>query len=284
MDPQYLTIEVYNVGVDRPDRQQRPVAMRFQRLRGAAHTRDAADGCAHRQYRVYGSIVPTVFGTPETATIRISTNDPTAPFVDVSATGVGGTGAVATAIANSGSFGNVCLGSFVDEILTINNSGTCQLLIYDIAGSADFLAPSVVSYPLVVSAGASIDVVIRFQPSSFGPKAGTITIYSNDPASPSTVFVSGVAQAPKANLIIANSGNFGHVCVGSFVDEPLIVTNSGKCTLSVTRHRLQFRRLPGSGSAVLPDHNRARRCSARAHSLSARQFRRQVRDHHSEQR
>ena len=206
----------------------------FQRLQCAAHTRDAADGCAHRQYRVYGSICADRLRNAGDGDHPHQHQRPTAPFVDVSATGVGGTGAVATAIANSGSFGNVCLGSYVDEILTINNSGTCQLLIYDIAGSADFLAPSVVSYPLAISAGASIDVVIRFQPSSFGPKAGTITIYSNDPASPSTVFVSGVAQAPKANLIIANSGNFGHVCVGSFVDEPLIVTNSGKCTLSVT--------------------------------------------------
>jgi hypothetical protein len=245
--PDYLTIEVYNVGVTDL------IINSVQWLMGSSDFSVLPTPATPLMVAPTDSIVftvqylPTVFGTPETATIRISTNDPTAPFVDVSATGVGGTGAVATAIANSGSFGNVCLGSFVDEILTINNSGTCQLLIFDIAGSPDFLAPSVVSYPLVVSAGASIDVVIRFEPSSFGPKAGTITIFSNDPASPSTVFVSGVAQAPKANLIIANSGNFGHVCVGSFVDEPLIVTNSGKCTLSVTSIA------SNSGDFLVPD-------------------------------
>ena len=125
-------------------------------------------------------------------------------------------------------------GSFADEPLTINNSGTCQLSITNITGSPDFLAPGVLSYPIVVGAGDSIDVAVRFQPSTFGVKSGTITIVSNDPAGPHTVHVSGTAPAPKANLIIANAGNFGKVCIGSFVDEPLIVTNSGRCTLAVT--------------------------------------------------
>ena len=172
---------------------------------------------------------------PEIATIRIITNDPAAPFVDLTATGVLGRAKIATAIANSASFGNVCLGSFADELLTINNSGTCPLSISNVVGSPGFLAPSVLSYPLLVDPGDSIDVVIRFQPSApYGPKAGTITIVSNDPTGPHVVSVSGVVPAPKANLIIADAGSFGNVCVGSFVDEPLIVTNSGKCALSIT--------------------------------------------------
>jgi photosystem II stability/assembly factor-like uncharacterized protein len=179
------------------------------------------------------SFTPTAAGF-EKATIRILSNDPGAPSVDLSATGTRGTGAVATAIANSGSFGNVCVGSFADEMLTIDNSGTCPLSISGIFASPDFLAPSVVSYPLLVGAGDSVNVVVRFQPSTFGPKAGTITIFSDDPAGAHVVPVSGVAPAPKANLIIADSGNFGKVCTGSFADEPLTITNSGKCTLSIT--------------------------------------------------
>ncbi len=144
-------------------------------------------------------------------------------------------GAVATAIANSGSFGNVCLGSFVDELLTINNNGSGPLLISDITSSSvDFLPPGVLSYPLEVGPGDSIDVIVRFQPASAGPHFATITIISNDPASPHKVAVSGVAQTPRLNLAIANSGNFGKVCIGSFADEPLILNNGSKCALSIS--------------------------------------------------
>jgi hypothetical protein len=141
---------------------------------------------------------------------------------------------VTTSIANSGSFGDVCLGSFADELLTINNSGSGPLFISNIVSSSpDFLAPEVVSYPLKVRAGDSVDVVIRFQPSSFGPKSGTITIFSNAPASPHKVNVSGTAQAPRLSLVIANKGSFGKACVGCFADEPLILSNSGRCALTV---------------------------------------------------
>jgi hypothetical protein len=97
-----------------------------------------------------------------------------------------------------------------------------------------FKTPGVVSYPLIESAGGSIDVLIRFEPSSFGSTSATITIFSSDPAGPNSVPVSGVAQAPRLNLMIANTGNFGNACVSSFVHEPLILSNSGMCTLSVT--------------------------------------------------
>jgi hypothetical protein len=141
-----------------------------------------------------------------------------------------------TAIADDGNFGDVCLGSFADELLTINNrSSSASLEISSIISSspAEFLTPSVISYPLVVGPQDSINLVIRFQPTSFGPKSATLTVTSNDPASPHTIDVTGDAPAPRLVLVTANAGDFGRVCVGSFVDEPLILSNSGKCTLSV---------------------------------------------------
>ncbi len=232
--PQYLTLTIYNVGA------QDLVIYSVQRLFGSADfsvlgtplTPVTIEPGEELDFTV--SFTPTTAGVAETATIRIISNDPAAPFVDINATGEQGTGAVVTAIANGGNFGNVCLGSFTDEPLTINNSGTCPLLIAAIIGSPDFLASGVLSYPIKIGAGDSIDLAVRFQPSSFGAKAGIITIFSSDPAGPHAVSVSGTAPAPKANLIIANTGNFGKVCLGSFADEPLVVTNSGKCTLTIT--------------------------------------------------
>jgi hypothetical protein len=147
-----------------------------------------------------------------------------------------GFGKVVTAIAHAGKFGNVCLGSFADELLTINNSGTALLSITNILSSSpDFLTPDVLAYPIKISPGASTEVVIRFQPvGGSGPKAGVITVISNDPHGPHKIPVSGDALAPRLNLVIANHGNFGKVCVGSFADEPLILNNGGKCALSIT--------------------------------------------------
>jgi hypothetical protein len=232
--PDYLTITIYNVGgADL-------MITSVQRLFGSTDfTVLPTPGtpvtiAPGEEIDFTVAFTPSVAGVAETVTIRIISNDPAAPFVDLSATGQKGTGAVATAIANSGAFGNVCVGLFADELLTINNSGSCPLSISGIIASADFLAPGVASYPLRVGPGDSIDVVVRFQPSTYESKSGTITIFSDDPASPQVVHVTGVAPAPKANLIIANTGYFGKICVGSFSDEPLIVTNSGKCTLTIT--------------------------------------------------
>jgi HYDIN/CFA65/VesB family protein len=177
---------------------------------------------------------PTVAGVLEVATIRIASNDPTAPVVDLAATGIQGTPNLGTAIADSGNIGNACVGSFAEEELTINNSGTCPLVVLGIASSSpEFLAPQL-SAPLLLGSGESTEVTIRFQPDSFGAKAATITLFSNDPAGARKVAVSGLAPAPRLALAIADTGSFGNCCVGSFKDEPLTLSNSGRCTLSVT--------------------------------------------------
>ena len=142
---------------------------------------------------------------------------------------------VTTVIADRGAFGDCCVDSFKDEVLTINNSGTGLLLIRDISAStADFEAPSVLSYPIKLEVGDSIDVAIRFAPKTFGAKAATLRIDSNDPASPHFVKVSGVAPRPRLSLVIANRGGFGKVCVGHLADEPLTLNNSAHCPVTVS--------------------------------------------------
>jgi photosystem II stability/assembly factor-like uncharacterized protein len=233
--PVFLTLEIFNVG------STNLIINSVQRLMGSSSfTVTSPPGTTlvispgdHVDFTVM--YIPSTAGSPEIATIRISSNDPTAPFVDLAAIGIKGTGAAATVIANGGKFGNACLGSFSEEELTINNTGSCPLSIFNFVSSApDFATPQVLSYPLIVNPGGSIDVVIRFQPVSFGSKSATITVVSDDPSGPRTVSVSGVAWSPQLDLIMADTGNFGNICVGSFADESLILNNSGKCALSVT--------------------------------------------------
>jgi len=233
--PRYLSLDIFNVGA------ADLVIVSVQRLMGSTGFTVLSmpspplviSPGEEMEFTV--AYTPTVVGLTETATIRIISNDPTAPFVDLMATGSQGTGRLATAITNNGDFGDICRGRFADEVLTINNAGDCPLSIWSISSSSvDFQAPGVASYPLKVSAGGSIDVMIRFRPTALGASSATISITSDDPASPHWISVSGSAPAPRMSLILSDTGDFGRVCIGSFVDRPLSLNNSGKCTLTVT--------------------------------------------------
>jgi photosystem II stability/assembly factor-like uncharacterized protein len=231
--PQFLDIDVYNVG------SSDLTIFNVQRLMGSSDFVVLPTPATPLVIPPGEDVKFTVMYNPtspgaELATIRISSNDPAAPFVDVAASGILGTGSLATAIADNGSLGNACVGNMAEAELTLNNNGTCPLLILGVTSSSpEFVAPHL-SGPLLIGSGDSLELTIRFQPSSFGSKAGTITIFSNDPAGPRAVPVSGVAPAPRLSLVIANTGNFGNCCVGSFKDEVLVLNNSGRCTLSVT--------------------------------------------------
>ena len=170
----------------------------------------------------------------EAAIIRISSNDPNAPVVDVLATGIKATGRLTTAIGNTGNFGEVCIGLFTDEPLLLNNSGQCPLRIFNVgSSSADFEAPSIAHPPIVIAPGASANVPIRFAPTAHGLRSGAITIVSDDPTSPASIAVSGTAPEPRLVLSLANNGDFGACCLGAHVDEPLLIANSGDCKLTV---------------------------------------------------
>jgi len=142
-------------------------------------------------------------------------------------------------IANTGSFGDVCVGSFADEPLIVTNSGKCTLSVIGISStSGEFLVPEVLAYPITIGPGDALPVPIRFKPLSFGAKAATITVTSDDPASPISINVSG--EAPSGKLTATGSTTFGGVNAGCCADRTLSICNTGDCALSVTS--VHFRR------------------------------------------
>ena len=141
---------------------------------------------------------------------------------------------LATLIADSGSFGNVCVGSFKDEMLYLSNSGFNRVTVTAVtSSSAEFVVPSVLSYPLNIAPGSFLEVPIRFEPGSFGPKSGDDDDRYKQRSERPRKESLGDAKAPRLAVIIADSGNFGNACVGSFAGESVILSNSGQCTLSV---------------------------------------------------
>jgi hypothetical protein len=136
-------------------------------------------------------------------------------------------------VADTGSFGKVCVGSFRDLPLVLDNSGKCLLTITSITSSSpEFLPPEVFSYPLAVAAGDSLTIPIRFQPTSIGPKAATIVINSDDPSGPRSIEVSG--DVPAGKLAITGSNVFGGVNACCCADRTISVCNVGECDLHVS--------------------------------------------------
>ena len=81
-------------------------------------------------------------------------------------------------IADTGNFGEFCPGpgTFKDLAITVDNRGTCPLLVTGLASSSpEFQTPQVLTFPIKVAPGDNIAVPFRFQPTSAGAKAATLT-------------------------------------------------------------------------------------------------------------
>lgn len=151
----------------------------------------AAGACFPLQVR----FTPTGPG-PASATLTVPSDDPANLTVTVTAQANVGQSRIVSMITDSGSFGEKCAAPnrFRDLPITLNNAGSCPLVVTGVSSSSpDFQIPQVLAFPMVVAPGDNIEVPIRFQPSTPGAKASTITFANNDPATPSkAVSVTGL--------------------------------------------------------------------------------------------
>jgi hypothetical protein len=173
---------------------------------------------------------PTSFGN-KTALITTLPNNPGgARALNVS--GKAAPPRLVSAIADNGDFGNTSDGDFTDRMLTLSNRAHCPLTIHSIAStSTEFVLPSVLSFPIMIGAGDSLQIPIRFQPSGIGTKGGILKINSDDPLGPKTIRVSGTV--PSGRISITGSTCIGGVkalCVG---ERTLTLANVGHCPLQV---------------------------------------------------
>jgi hypothetical protein len=168
-----------------------------------------------------------------TAVIRIKSSDADQPQIDLTYSCDSPAPRLATAIADSGSFGDVCRGDIKDLPLTLSNSGGCDLAVSGISSSSsEFQAASALSFPVVIGAGDALNVPVRLAPTTLGAKAANITIASDDPATPKIVPVTG--NTPPGQVKVTGSTTFGDVCAGSLAEKTISVCNVGKCNLAVT--------------------------------------------------
>src|SRR5277367_5255572 len=133
--------------------------------------------------------------------------------------------------------GSATVGSKTTSNITLSNVGTADLTIsvLTIAG-APFNVTGIAT-PKVISAGQSTVMGVTFAPTATGADSGSVSIVSNDPASPATIGLSGTGtSAPVGHLTVNPSTlTFGSVLVGSNTAQVATVTNTGQAAVHISQ-------------------------------------------------
>jgi uncharacterized protein (TIGR03437 family) len=131
-------------------------------------------------------------------------------------------------------FGGVTVGQTKDLTVQVSNTGTAALSgTASVSGSGFTL---VSGNPIQVAAGGTPQTItVRYAPTGATNAAGTLTISSNDPASPAAVALSGngVAAAAATIKITPTTLDFGSVNANQTKDLTLTVSNNGSAQLTV---------------------------------------------------
>ncbi len=135
-------------------------------------------------------------------------------------------------------FGTGCLGNKERLTIQVFNVGSSNLLINSVArlmGSTDFSVRPAPATPLIISPDAEVDFTVEYNPATRGPQQVTIRIASSDPGAPYLdLTATGFGTNAVINTLIADNGNFGDVCLGTFKDLDLTLANSGACDLIIS--------------------------------------------------
>ena len=181
----------------------------------------------------------TVTGTPatggvNTGSITIASNDPLTPSykVNVSVTGntptiqvLDGSTSITTNNSPSISLGTASVGAAVAPYtITVKNTGLAPLTGVTLTGSTGFVVSALSPASTTIAAGASATFTITATPAAVGANAGTVTIASNDPTTPSfkvNVSVTGTAPLPAIQVLngttAITTNNTPAISVGSSV-------------------------------------------------------------------
>jgi Abnormal spindle-like microcephaly-assoc'd, ASPM-SPD-2-Hydin/Protein of unknown function (DUF1573) len=124
----------------------------------------------------------------------------------------------------------------VTQAVTLQNSGSSDLQITQIAVTGGAFGVSGAAVPLTIPAGQSMALQATFAPTTAGPAAGAITITSNAANATATVALNGSAVAASYTMSFSPSSlNFGNVNAGSSTTQNLQLLNTGNSSVTVTQ-------------------------------------------------
>ncbi len=178
----------------------------------------------------------------DSGSLQVNSNDPSKPSVTVSLSGTGVPAAACTIAVSPASlaFGTVGVGLSATMSAQVQNTGSasCSVTSLNVTGSGFSLGSAAPSLPATIAVGGSISVPVNFSPASAGAASGSLTIGSNDPATPSfSVPLSGLGQVSNPGTctltLSAATLDFGSVAIGTPATRSVSLGNSGGADCSV---------------------------------------------------
>lgn len=174
---------------------------------------------------------PTAAGNAP-GTISVISNASNSPLA-ILLSGAGTTLGLAASPA-SVNFGNVTVGNSGTQIVTLNNAGTSSVTVSQVLVSGTGFRFSGLMLPLTLAAGHSTNFNAVFAPAAGGNSSGSISALSNAPNSPLTISLSGTGVTLQLNGSPA-SLSFGNVTVGQNNILPVVLTNTGSASITVSQ-------------------------------------------------
>jgi hypothetical protein len=176
--------------------------------------------------------------TPVTAgaksgVLTVETNDPSAAAVDVNVSGEATEPEIR--VTGSPDFGDVCAETLAEKTIKVCNVGPCDLFVASATINCDDFTIMTNPFPAIVSPDSCLDLVIRFTPTTAGPKTCQLEILSNDPPA---VLVDLTANTPLASIDVPPAQSFPPTVIQSVGEcvskNPFPVSNTGSCNLDIT--------------------------------------------------
>lgn len=131
-------------------------------------------------------------------------------------------------------FGDVVVGHTKTLLVILTNDGQSSVTVSGIAVGKSEFTTSILSLPLVLLAGQSIDLSVSFTPTASGWMGGTIKFSSTASNATLRLDVGGTGASSEAVTAIPSTVFFGQVTIGTISTVPVVLTNarSKKVTLS----------------------------------------------------
>ena len=145
-------------------------------------------------------------------------------------------------------FGSLVEGQTKSQKFSISNNGSASLTVEDLVVNGTGYSVIGLTTPATLAAGQSASFTAEFAPTARGSLAGTVTISSNAPNSPTKVALSGTGVAASLTLT-ANPGQlaFGSINAGSSSSKSVTVTNTGNTNVTISQITANARDVNTSG-------------------------------------